>query len=78
MLSSHYEYNHKIKLINEVDTAIKHCFLCLMSLYKLEKIKKYLKENLIKELIEFSKTSYASSILFTQKKNSRLQFCINY
>ena len=78
MLSSYYKYNYKIKLTDKVDTVIKYYFLQLIFLYKLEKVKKYLKENFIKEFIKFSKTSYASSILFTQKKDDELHFCINY
>ena len=49
-----------------------------MSLYKLQKIKKYLNENLFKDFIILSKTVYASSVLFTLKINSDLQFCVNY
>jgi len=43
-----------------------------MSLYKLQKIKKYLNENLSKEFITSSKASYFSLILFTLKANEDL------
>ncbi len=49
-----------------------------MSLYKLQKVKKYLNENLFKKFIIFSKASYFSLILFILKANEDLWFCVNY
>ena len=49
-----------------------------MSSYKLQKIKKYLEENLKKKFITLSKASFASSILFIEKKDDSLCFCVNY
>ncbi len=49
-----------------------------MSFYKLQKVKKYLNENLFKEFITFSKASYFSSVLFALKANEDLWFCIDY
>ncbi len=49
-----------------------------MSLYKLQKVKKYLNENFFKEFITSSKASYFSLVLFILKANKDLQFCINY
>jgi len=49
-----------------------------MSFYKLQKIKKYLNENLFKKFITSSKASYFSSVLFALKANEDLQFCIDY
>ena len=46
--------------------------------YKLQKIKEYLKENLKKKFITFSKASFASSILFVEKKDDSFCFCMNY
>ena len=46
--------------------------------YKLEKIKKYLIENLFKSFITFNKTLYFSSILFAMKVNKNLRFCVDY
>ena len=43
-----------------------------MSLYKLQKIKKYLNENLFKGFIILSKIAYSLSVLFTLKINSDL------
>jgi len=49
-----------------------------MSSHKLQKIKKYLEENLKKKFITLSKASFASSILFIKKKDNSLHFCMNY
>ncbi len=46
--------------------------------YKLQKIKKYLKENLKKKYITLSKAFFASLILFVEKKDDSLRFCMNY
>ena len=46
--------------------------------YKLEKIKKYLTENLFKRFITFNKTLYFSSMLFAMKINGDLRFCVDY
>ncbi len=49
-----------------------------MSLYKFQKVKKYLNENLFKEFITSSKASYFSFILFILKANKDLRFCVDY
>ena len=49
-----------------------------MFLYKFEKIKKYLTENLFKNFITFNKILYFSSMLFAIKINENLRFCVNY
>ncbi len=49
-----------------------------MFLYKLQKIKKYLNENLFKSFIILSKAFYFSSVLFVLKVNEDLRFCVNY
>jgi len=49
-----------------------------MSFYKLQKVKKYLNENLFKEFIIFSKASYFSFVLFILKANKDLRFCVDY
>ncbi len=46
--------------------------------HKLQKIKKYLKKNLKKKFITLSKAFFASSILFVEKKDDSLCFCIDY
>jgi len=49
-----------------------------MSNNKLQKIKKYLKNNLRKNFISFSTTFYVLSILFVVKLNNSLRFCVDY
>ena len=49
-----------------------------MSPYKLQKVKEYLNKNLFKDFITLSKAAYFSSVLFTLKVNSDLQFCVDY
>jgi hypothetical protein len=46
--------------------------------HKLQKVKEYLEENLKKKFIILSKASFASSILFVEKKDDSLCFCVNY
>jgi len=46
--------------------------------HKLQKIKEYLKENLKKKFITFSKASFALLILFVEKKDDSFCFCMNY
>ncbi len=75
-LSSHCSYDHKIELTNDVTSS--KCWAYWMSLYKLQKIKKYLNENLSKSFITSSKISYFSLVLFALKINDDLRFCINY
>jgi len=75
-LSSHHSYDHKIELTSDVTSL--RCRAYWMSFYKLQKVKKYLNENLFKEFIIFSKASYFSLVLFTLKANEDLWFCIDY
>jgi len=75
-LSSHCSYDHKIELTSDVTSSC--CWAYRMSLYKLQKVKKYLNENLFKEFITSSKASYFSSVLFILKANEDLWFCIDY
>ena len=46
--------------------------------HKLQKIKKYLINHLNKEFIFFSFASYVSLILFIEKKDNSLRFCVDY
>ncbi len=75
-LSSHHSYDHKIKLTSDVTLSC--CWAYWMSFYKLQKVKKYLNENLFKEFIIFSKASYFSLILFILKANEDLWFYVDY
>ncbi len=75
-LSSHHSYDHKIELTSDVTSF--RCWAYQMSLYKLQKVKKYLNKNLFKEFIISSKASYFSLVLFILKANEDLRFCIDY
>jgi len=75
-LSSHRIYNHKIELINE--KTLSRSRLYQMFNHKLQKIKKYLIKHLNKEFIFFSFASYVSLILFAEKKDESLRFCVDY
>ncbi len=75
-LSSHCFYNHKIELINE-ETLLRSRLYQMFD-HKLQKIKKYLIKHLNKEFIFFSFASYVSLILFAEKKDESLHFCVDY
>ncbi len=75
-LSSHCFYDHKIELIDERTSSWSRLYH--MSDYKLQKMKNYLIEHLNKSFTSFSSISYASLILFIEKKDDSLRFCINY
>ncbi len=75
-LSSHHLYDHKIELTDE--KIFSRSYLYHMFDYKLQKMKNYLIEHLNKNFISFSSISYASLILFIEKKDDSLRFCINY
>ncbi len=75
-LSSHHIYDHKIELINERMSSRSRLYQ--MFDHKLQKIKKYLIKHLNKEIIFFSFASYVSLILFAEKKDESLRFCIDY
>jgi len=75
-LSSHRFYDHKIELIDE--EMLSRSRLYQMFNHKLQKIKKYLIEHLNKEFIFFSFASYVSLILFAEKKDESLRFCVDY
>jgi len=75
-LLSHRSYDHKIELTSDVTSS--RCRAYRMSFYKLQKVKKYLNENLFKEFIISSKASYFSLVLFILKANEDLRFCVDY
>ncbi len=75
-LSLHCFYDHKIELINE--ETFSRSRLYQMFNHKLQKIKKYLINHLNKEFIFFSFASYISLILFIEKKDDSLRFCVDY
>jgi len=75
-LSLHRFYDHKIELIDE--EMFLRSRLYQMFNHKLQKVKKYLIEHLNKEFIFFSFASYVSLILFAEKKDESLRFCVDY
>ncbi len=75
-LSLHCFYDHKIELIDE--ETFSRSRLYQMFDYKLQKIKKYLIKHLNKEFIFFSFASYILLILFAEKKDESLRFCVDY
>jgi len=75
-LSSHRFYDHKIELIDE--EMLFRSRLYQMFDHKLQKVKKYLINHLNKEFIFFSFASYVSLILFIEKKDESLRFCVDY
>ncbi len=75
-LSLHWSYDHKIELENKSQSS--RSWLYLMLSYKLQKIKKYLEENLKKKFITLNKAFFASLILFVKKKDNSFRFCMNY
>ena len=76
VLSSNWTYDHKIEI--DLDELLLKSWLYLMSQFKLQRMKEYLKKNLQKGFITSSNASYASLILFAQKSNDNLRFCVNY
>jgi len=75
-LSLHRFYDHKIELIDE-ETFLRSRLYQMFD-HKLQKIKKYLIKHLNKEFIFFSFASYVSLILFIEKKDESLRFCVDY
>jgi len=75
-LPPHRPYDHKIELTGEGTPPRSRLYH--MSGYKLQKVKDYLIEHLNKDFISSSSASYASSILFVEKKDDSLRFCVDY
>ncbi len=75
-LSLHHFYDYKIELIDE--EMFFWSRLYQMFNHKLQKIKKYLINHLNKKFIFFSFASYISLILFIEKKDDSLRFCVDY
>ena len=68
-----------MKFIERVNkNALSKNRIYLISKYKFEQVKKYLNEHLKKEFIVSSYALFASSILFIEKPNKELRFCVDY
>ena len=76
-LSSHRFYDHKIELLSDVSSLSRNRIYSLF-LHKLQKLKKYLENNLQKDFIAFSKIVFVSLVLFAIKLNDQLRLCVNY
>ncbi len=75
-LPPHRSYDHKIDI--EPGKVPPKCRIYPMSEYKLQKVKEYLEKNLSKRFISSSTAPYASPVLFVQKKDDSLRFCVDY
>jgi len=75
-LPPHRPYDHKIELTGEETPPRSRLYH--MSGYKLQKVKDYLTEHLNKGFISSSSAPYASPILFAEKKDGSLRFCVDY
>ena len=79
ILFSHCFYDHKLKFAKETNKNIlfKNRIYSILD-YKFEQIKKYLNKHLKKRFIIFNYISFALFVLFVEKSNERLRFCVNY
>ena len=69
-------YNYKIKL--EAGKKLPQSCLYPISRFKLQKVKEYLDNNLKKGFISPSTAPYILLVLFVQKHNRSLRFCVDY
>ena len=69
-------YNHKIKL--EGDCWPPYSPIYPLSTPKLQVLREYLNDNLVKGFIQHSTLSTGAPILFVKKKDGSLQLCIDY
>ncbi len=76
ILSERHLYDHKIQLQKSKTSIFESLYD--MSQDELRILKKYLKNNLIKDFIQVSSFFVISSILFVKKSSEELRFCVNY
>jgi len=76
ILSERRFYDHKIQLQKSKTSTFEPLYD--MSQDELRVLKKYLKNNLIKDFIQASSSLAISSILFVKKSSEELRFCVNY
>ena len=69
-------YDHKIKL--ERDCQPSYSLIYPLSTPKLQVLREYLHDNLVKGFIQHSTLSTGTPILFVKKKDGSLQLCVNY
>jgi len=75
-LSERRLYDHKIQLQKSKTSIFESLYY--MSQDEFRVLKKYLKNNLIKDFIQVSSFFAISSILFVKKSSEELRFCVNY
>ena len=79
ILFSHYFYNHKLEFVERANkNALFKNRIYSISEHKLEQIKKYLNEHLKKEFIVSNYALFALFVLFIEKLNEELRFCVDY
>jgi len=76
ILSERRLYDHKIQLQKNKTSIFESLYD--MSQDELRVLKKYLKNNLIKDFIQVSSFFAISLILFVKKSSEELRFCMNY
>jgi len=76
ILSERHLYDHKIQLQKSKTSIFESLYD--MSQDELRVLKKYLKNNLIKDFIQVSSFFTISLILFVKKSSEELRFCVNY
>ena len=69
-------YNHKIEL--EEDCQPPYDPIYPLSTLKLQVLREYLHDNLVKGFIQHSTSSTGTPILFVKKKDGSLQLCVDY
>jgi len=76
ILSERRFYDHKIQLQKSKTSIFESLYD--ISQDELRVLKKYLKNNLIKDFIQVSSSFAISLILFVKKSSEELRFCVNY
>ena len=69
-------YNHEIKL--EGDCQPPYSLIYPLSTPKLQVLREYLHDNLVKGFIQHSTSSAGTPILFVKKKDGSLRLCVDY
>ena len=79
ILSLYRFYNHKLKFAERTDkNTLFKSRIYSISEHKFEQVKKYLNKHLKKKFIISNHVLFVSSILFTEKPNEELRFCVDY
>ena len=79
ILFSYRFYNHKLKFAEGANKNIlfKNRIYLILN-HTFEQIKKYLNEHLKKGFIILNYVLFVSFVLFVEKSNGELRFCVNY